>query len=603
MKNSIVLLPMVLLLGSCTYQPQPTGDGRADTGPAISVPELKEHVYHLASDELEGRKPGTEGGSKAAEYIRAEFIRYGLVMLGDHGYQPFDVTTSVSLGEGNALNVAGAVATADSEYTPLAFSADGDLNAQVAFVGYGFAIEEDSLSWLDYADIDVRDRWVMVLRGDPDPSNPHSTFAMHSDLRHKVLTAQDKGAAGILFVSGAEFDPEDALIPLYYDQSKSRAQIPALNIKRVIADKLLESTGNTIADLEKQIMEERRSQSFAIDKSVTASVRVVQNQVSTSNVVAFLEGSDRKLREDVIVIGAHYDHLGYGGPHSGSRRPDTVAIHNGADDNASGVAALLEMAQYLSDRSDQLRRSVLFIAFSAEEMGVIGSKYFVNDCPIDRSRIKYMLNLDMVGRYDEDKDALRIGGTGTAWGMEDYLKMIALRHGVPLEMSPEGFGPSDHASFYVEDIPVLFFFTGAHDQYHTPEDDADLVLYDGMETIASFVADVTMALASRGTTMAFQEAGPKEQQAARTRLRVTLGIMPDYGASEGTEGLRVDAVLDDRPAKRAGMLKGDVIVAVEGKQVTNIYDYMYRLAELRPGQRATVDVMRSGAKVVLIVDL
>jgi hypothetical protein len=336
---------------------------------------------------------------------------------------------------------------------------------------------------------------------------------------------------------------------------------------------------------------------------VKASIRLVQNQVSTSNVLAYIEGTDYRLKDEVIVIGAHYDHLGYGGPNSGSRRPDTNAIHNGADDNASGVAALLEVAQYLFEHSDKLRRSVLFIAFTAEEMGVIGSKYFVNNCPIERSRIKYMLNMDMVGRYDEDKDKLRIGGTGTALGMGDYLEQIAMRHGVELEMSPEGYGPSDHASFYVENIPVLFFFTGAHEQYHTPEDDADLVLYDGMEEIAAFVADVTVALAGRGTTMAFQEAGPKEQQVGRTRLRVTLGIMPDYGATEGTTGLRVDAVLEDRPAKRAGMLKGDVIVAVEGKQVTNIYDYMYRLGELRPGQRATVDVVRNGEKVILIVDL
>ena len=567
----------------------------------ITISELRQHITFLASDSLKGRKPGTDGGRIAAEYIAKEISITGLSPIEKNSFQYFDVVTSISAGENNTFRFKDFEGEAEKDFTPLSFSESGDITAPVIFAGYGFDIKTDSVSWNDYSGLDVTGKWVMVLRGDPE-DNPHGIFSEHSSLRKKTLVARDHGAAGILFLSGPVFDETDELIPLVYDQSQSGSAIHAIQIKRSVANRIIKESGYTILQLEQRLIGDRKPVSFIVQEEITASTDLVKQTVTTQNVAGILYGSDPKLKEEIIVIGAHYDHLGFGGAHSGSRRPDTLVIHNGADDNASGVAAILEIIEKLKAEQTKLKRSILFLSFGAEEMGLLGSKYFVINPLVDLEKIKLMFNLDMVGRLDSTTKAITVGGTGTAVGLSDLVQQFSEGEDLNVKLSSEGYGPSDHTSFYVENIPVLFFFTGVHEDYHTPEDDVEKINLSGEKLVAEFVHDLIIEAANVPESLVYQEAGPKEQSSGRRRFKVTLGIMPDYASEEG-EGLRVDGVINNKPAKRAGMEKGDVIVAMDGKPVKNIYDYMYRLEECKPGQRINVDVLRNGKNITLVVDL
>ena len=565
----------------------------------ITIHELKRHVVFLASDSLKGRKPGTKGGQQAAEYISDEISKLDLTLLGDSGFQFFDVVTSVVLGKNNELSFSGFTGTVDEDFIPLGFSKNDSISREIAFAGYGFNIKTDSLNWNDYDQLNVEDRWVMILRGDPE-DNPHGEFSEHSSLRKKAMVARDKGAAGILFVSGKTFDKNDDLVELYFDQSQAGAGLPVLHIKRNMADLLLHEKKYTIKSLESILIKERTPQSFVLDEIATVVTDLIHEKVRTQNVIAILPGTDLDLKEEFIVIGAHYDHLGFGGSHSGSLRPDSLAIHNGADDNASGVAAIIEIMGKLSFNRKYLKRSILFIAFGAEESGLLGSKYFTKSSMVDLNQIKFMVNLDMVGRMNPDTKSLTVGGTGTGVGLSNFLKTHSQNSNLNLSFSTAGYGPSDHSSFYVEDIPVLFFFSGSHQDYHTPEDDSDKINYSGLKNISKIVYDVVVDAANRSDNFVFQEAGPKEQPGDRRRFKVTLGILPDYMYHE-SPGLRIDGVLDDRPAKKSGMKRGDIITAINGEMVGDIYDYMYRLEELNQGETVSVEVKRDGKKLILSV--
>lgn len=570
--------------------------------PEITISELQDHLVFLASDSLKGRKPGTSESRIAAGYIRDELKKNGLTLLGDQGFQYFEVTTSVKAGMDNYLNFAGFEGRLDEHFCPLSFSEDKTITAPVVFVGYGFDIQTDSLKWNDYAGLDAKGKIVMVLRGDPDVEKDSSAFEPYSSLRSKVLTAQDHGAVGVLFVSGVKFDKDDELIGVSFDESRAGSGMLVMHIKRIIADSLLKPLGQNIAALEEGMIGSRQPKCFAIDQTITAQTETIRNKVTTQNIVGVLPGSDKKLKDEYVVLGAHYDHLGMGGQGSGSRRPDTVAVHNGADDNASGVSAILEIIEKLAAQRKELKRSVVFIAFGAEELGVLGSKYFIDHPLVDLNKIKFMFNLDMVGRMSSEGRSVTMGGSGTAVGLNSIIENIAAKANLNVNQSPEGYGPSDHASFYMKDIPVAFIFSGMHDDYHTPADDADKINYEGEKEIADFVYAMLTEIANRSEALAYQEAGPKEIPADRRRYKVTLGIMPDFSGT-AKEGLRADAVMKGRPAERAGMKKGDVIVAIEGKPVKNIYDYMGRLNTFKKGQRISVDVLREGQKMVLIVDL
>jgi hypothetical protein len=567
----------------------------------ITIPELKDHISYLASDDLAGRKPGTEGGRKAAEYIRTQLKNLGVQLLGDDGNQFFDVLVNVNAGSENALTFHDLSATLNEDFVPVSFTIDTMITAPAVFVGYGFDFDADSISWKDYEGVDVKDKFALVLRGAPDREDP--VYDPHVSLRKKVLVARDHGAAGVLFISGKAFDEADDLMEINVDEARIPAGLQVMNIKRTIADKVLSSVNQSIDSLEFALNTTKKPYSLSIPVDITARTQIVREHVKTQNVVAYLEGAHPQLKDEYVILGAHYDHLGMGGPGSGSRRPDTTAIHNGADYNASGTSGIIEILEKLAAKRDTLSRSILFIAFGAEELGLLGSKYYADHPFLDLEQATFMVNLDMIGGYNKEDEAVTVGGTGTGMGLSDMVNSYATDRGIEIKESTEGYGPSDHSSFYAKDIPVLFFFSGTTEFYHTPSDDVATIEFDGLKAIADLVYDMVLDIANRQAAFVYQEAGPKERPAGgRYKFKVTLGIMPDIAASD-IKGLRAEVVIDGRPAAAAGMEKGDIIVAMEGKPVNNIYDYMNRLQEFKKGQRISVDVMRDGVKKVLIVEL
>jgi len=572
------------------------------TSPEIKSEDIKTHISYLASDELAGRYPGTEGSTLAAEYIRAQFRYAGLKLLGEEGFQEFEVVVSVSAGENNALKINDREFSAEVDFTPFPFSKSSTVKAPVVFAGYGFEIGLDSLVWKDYEGIDVTGKWVLILRGDPEMDKQESRFMNYGDDRDKVLMARDKGAAGVIFVSGKKFDADDELVRMYFDKTQSTAGIPVMHVKRTVADEMLKEKNITTDSLESVLISSLKPHSMELGVVADVTSEVIQKKVMARNVVGMLEGSDPVLKSSYIVVGAHYDHLGMGGTGSGSRLLDSLAIHNGADDNASGVAGVLELASWLASQEEGMKRSVVFIAFDGEELGLLGSRYFTDHPLVDLKQVMAMINFDMIGRLKTDEPAVMIGGTGTSAESEQILSGL-IAGNIKLNYTPDGFGPSDHAAFYRENITVFFITTGAHEDYHTPDDDWDRINFEGEQDVLEISAQLVTNLANRAEPLTFQEAGPKQQEGrGGYRFKVTLGIMPDFtSTTEG--GLGVGGVKKDGPAYKGGMLKGDVITAMDGLPVNDIYDYMNRLKKLQPGQRISVDVLRNDQKLVLIIEL
>ena len=568
--------------------------------PEITIKDLQASIEYLASDSLMGRKTGEVGDLLAAEFIKSKFKNAGLQLMNEDGFQPFELVTSAQIAEGNKLIIDGLEFEVEKDFLPYAFSANTNVSANVVFAGYGIEADNDSIQWNDYEDIDVSGKWVLALQGDPELDDSESLFIEFSSDRSKALLASDKNAAGLILVAGKNFTETDVLQPLIFDKNSSRSSIPILQVTREVADKMLSSTGQTIEKMETEIEKNNSTISIELNVNVRASINVLQKETVSRNVVAMLPGNDPELVDQYVVVGAHFDHLGMGGPESGSRALDTIAIHNGADDNASGVAEVIELAEKAAGEKIN-RRSIIFVCFSGEEMGLIGSNAFTNDPPVETDKMVAMLNFDMVGRLDTISNALSIGGTQTAKEFESILN--DLNTGFDLAMLPEGIGPSDHASFYLQNIPVLFFSTGAHSDYHTPVDDADRINYEGERKVSEYSYKVLMEIANRDDLLTFQESGPKYQRSGRSsRYNVTFGIMPDFAGLE-KRGLRVDAVTKGKPGDLAGIKKGDIITAIEGKKVGGIHDYMSRLQSLEVGQRISVDILREDKEIVLIVQL
>ena len=588
MKNTILLL-LVLALTACGPK----------FNPEITVDDLKENIYYLASDSLQGRKSGEPGGLLAAEYIRQKFETAGLQLLYDKGFQSFSLVVDAELGDGNSLTVGNKSFEAKADFLPYAFSANSTVKATLVFAGYGMEVDRDSLKWNDFIGVDVSRKWMLVLQGDPDLENPNSPYLEFSTERAKALTASDKNAAGIILVAGPDFNEKDELSSLFFDKNSSRFDMPVLQVTRKVANEMLAGAGETIESLENRMKEDHRGFNLEVTTSVKATVNVQLKEKETRNVVAMLPGFDETLKDEFVVIGAHYDHLGMGGPGSGSRAVDTTAVHNGADDNASGVAAVIQLAEKLAAEKAN-KRSLIFVAFGAEEMGLVGSKALVNDPPVATEKMVAMFNFDMVGRLDTTTNALSISGTKTSVETEEILN--DLNPGFELAFSGEGIGPSDHASFYLQNIPVFFFSTGAHPDYHTPKDDSELINYEGEKKVLDYAVKVIEEVTNRDRKLTFQEAGSKFQRSRGGRFKVTFGIMPDYAGLE-KRGMRIDAVTKGKPADKAGMQRGDIITAIEGKKVSNIYDYMSRLQTLEAGQRISVDIIRDNKETVLIVQL
>jgi aminopeptidase YwaD len=590
MKRTIITLCLLVCLAGIA--------NTQTSSPAITADELRPHLKYLASDELEGRLAGSEGNRKAAEYIARQMEMYGLKPAGDNEtyYQSFEFTSAVKLGSANECSIEGkgipegkSELRVDVDFRPLGFTTNSSVSGSLVFVGYGISAPDNKYD--EYKDIDVNGKIVVALRFGPDGDDMHSDLNKFTSLRNKARTAREKGAKALIVISGPVDDADDNLIKLSYDQSFASSGIPAISMKRSVLEKFITASGKDLKTIQEEIKKDRQPQGRELnDITVSLTTEVEHVKARSANVIGYLEGNDPQLKGEAVVVGAHFDHLGYGGPGSGSLVPDSHEIHNGADDNGSGSAALLELEQAFASVRKDLKRTLIFTAFTGEEEGTLGSSYYVNHPYFPLDKTVAMVNMDMIGRLEGK--SLTIYGTGTSPRWSELIATYNKDSLFSLKLIPDGIGPSDHSQFYGKDIPVLFFFTGTHNDYHKPSDDWDKINYEGEEKVARYVFNIVKELDADSTrptftrTVSATAGGGGDSRG----FNVTLGIVPDYG--EGKDGLKIGSTRPGGPAEKAGLKAGDVITRMAGKRVLNIYDYMGILGELKTGAEVDVEVMR-----------
>lgn len=560
----------------------------------ISIDSLQSYVKTLASDAFEGRAPGTIGGHLATVYVQQKFAEYGLASfesLPDY-LQAFSVTTSLKAGEKNSIALrVRRMFRLGFDFTPLGYSSNGKVESkQVVFVGYGISTEK----YDDYKGVDVKGKIVVMMRYSPDGDNPHSEFFEHASIWKKLSTAREKGAIGVLIFTGERND-DDKLMDISRDRLAGDAGIPAMNITRALAANVLMTKPQMLLQIQEKIDQTKQPNSFEINNFVLMQTEIVRVKAQTYNVVGYLPAQTNS--DEYLVVGAHYDHIGYGGPGSGSLSPNEKKIHYGADDNASGSAGLLELARTFAKRKHSLKRNLVFIAFGAEEMGLLGSAHFVNHPVFPLEKTIAMLNMDMIGRMKDS--ALAISGVGTAKEFEELCK-AENRENFKLKLSQDGFGPSDHSSFYAKNIPVLFFFTGNHANYHKPTDTWEKINYADEAHLIAFVSRIIEKL-DANPRPTFSRAQSQTAQASRASMggfRVAFGTIPNY--SEEVEGVLLDGVREGSVAEKAGLKAGDIIVKMGEKDIRNVYDYTDAIKKLKPGDKITVVVKRGGETLSLL---
>jgi hypothetical protein len=624
-RKYITLLLAVLLAAVGSFAQQPTAQ------PELSVARLQQHISYLASDALDGRRTGTQGANDAAHYIAGEFSRLGLrpaiqragasrrlsVAMTQY-LQSFPYVAGVTLGPGNMLSLGDRNFTVGQDWTPLGFSSNSRVeNTAITFVGYGITASE--LNYDDYADKRTSGKIALALAGTPDGDNPHGQYARYEAVRWKAIAAKNAGAKALLIVTREAKLIDDRLANLTYDNSAGDAGLPVV----VISQDLIGGKA-TFERLE----EGAKKRQYIFDENSTASLTtdLVRQEVQAYNVIGVLEGSDRLLKSEAIIVGAHYDHLGRGG--EGSLAPRSGEIHHGADDNASGTAGVLELARLFTSERPRPKRTIVFICFSGEEEGLLGSSYYVNHPIVPLGNTVAMINMDMIGRMKARK--LIVGGVGTANEWRELVRSgtIAQAQAVTdtvtssttttnlgeipavfptngriitktfdLTLQEDGYGPSDHSSFYSKHIPVLFFWTGTHNDYHKPSDTFDKINYEGELRVLSLVARIIRDLDNADKRLTYTVAKSDPQQGRSTGFRVYLGTIPNY--SDSNDGLLLDGVRDDSPAAKAGLKAGDRVVKIGTREIKNVYDYTYALGEMKAGEEYVIEVMRAGEKLSL----
>ena len=587
---------------------------------AISPEALRARVHALSSDEFSGRLTGTQGERRATEYVARAFEEAGLVPAGDSEsfYQLFEFTAGISLGADNALWLEDAAGPAaelqlDSDWRPLAFSATGEVQpSEIVFAGYGIvAPAGDGFEAVDaYADLDVRDRWVLVLRFLPEGASAERRQHLnaYAALRHKAMLARDKGARGLIVAPGPNARVRRELVRLARSGPHASGSIAVVSVSSAAAGRLVEAAGQDLGEIQDRLDAGEALPGFAIPHArLAARIDLVQERRTGRNVLARLgEGpSDRPA----VVVGAHVDHLGHGeGGTSLAREGDKGAIHRGADDNASGVAALIEVARELaaSRRRGELalEREILFAAWSGEELGLLGSTHFIDalrerhgDPASLAPWIAAYLNMDMVGRLD---DQLMLYGMGSSSIWPSAVEAAAAPLRLPIAGQQDSYLPTDSTAFYLAGVPVLSAFTGPHEDYHTPRDDPDRLNYAGAAEIATLVERLTLQLASQKQEPDYIASDRPSRAAPRAGLRVYLGTIPDYSGKART-GVGLSGVVKNGPAERAGLRSGDVVLAIAGTKIENIYDYTYALDALKVGEPVAVRVLRDGHALTLSV--
>ena len=581
---SIISLLLAVAFGTVAQQPD----------------RLQKDIKHLASDALEGRRTGTKGAAEAANYIAKEFSRLGLKPLasaagrkgsGSRYLQSFPYVAGVKLGKDNGFLFSRgdtpespvAIETAGTDWLPLGFSSSAKVDGGLMFVGYGITASE--LNHNDYASGNASGKIAVALQGTPDAANPHGQFARFEGVRWKAVAARNAGAKALVVIAREANFTDDRLAQLRYDNTAGDAGLPVVVISRQAADRLLKTSGLSVAQLEQS------PSTRPLNGSLLLTTDIVRNEVPAYNVIGMLEGSDPLLKKEVIIIGAHYDHLGRGGEGSGSLAPTSGDIHHGADDNASGTAGVLELARLFTSQTP--KRTIVFMAFGGEEEGLLGSNYYVNHPLLPLANTVAMINMDMIGRMKDRR--LVIGGVGTAKEWRDIMAADTEKS-FQLTLNEDGFGPSDHSSFYAKQIPVLFFWTGTHNDYHKPSDTFEKINYDDQVLILKMVARIVNQLDTADKRLTYTTA--KSDPAPRTGgFRVYLGTIPNYADSK--DGLLIDGVRDDSPAAKAGLKAGDKIVKIGARDIKDVYDYTAMLGEMKAGEEYVVEVMRGTERLSL----
>lgn len=634
--------------------PQAGGETVADDSPTVQ--RLRDDLQKLASDEWEGRGIGTEGLKLATQFISDTFQAAGLKVdvLNGSPLQHFEITDGAELGEPNSLTFVGPNGesielTLGKDFQVCSFGGSGTLDAELVFAGYGIMAED--LEFDEYASIDVKDKVVVVMRRNPMQSNPHGPFAVgHGISRHAALTTKlsrafSQGAKGVLLVNdpfsgrderqqleeqvaeakaklqqlskqqGADDDKvsaekhlaqvkqilaehnADPLMEFGYGGVRSKSSPPTFHLTQAITNSVLKAAlGKDLTEIETQIDATGEPASAPLAGwrvRGEASLNIIR--VPVANVIGVIEGSG-SLREETIVIGAHFDHLGWGG--EGSLAPGVKEIHNGADDNASGTAGLLELARRFAARETPLPRRLVFIAFNGEERGLLGAHHYVDNPLFPLEQTVAMLNMDMIGRLTEDK--LTIFGTGTSSVWEPYLAEALEDSAFVITRKPEGFGPSDHSAFYGKKVPVLHFFTGIHDDYHRPSDTWDKLNLSGIEQIVDLVETLAVRAAQAPERPDYIEI-QGTSTLARSGSRPYFGSIPDFG-KEGT-GYAISGVSPGSPADQGGLKGGDMIVELGGQKIGSLDDFDLALRDFKPGEQIEVVVLRAGERVTLQVTL
>ena len=565
-----------------------------------SPARLQQHISYLASDALDGRRTGTAGANDAARYIAGEFARAGLVpgtpangsekrrQTMARYLQSFPYVSGVSVAGNNTLtltlNDAFTSYEVKQDWMPLGISANRREDASSILVGFGITAPE--LNYNDYANPKVAGRIAVALSGTPDGDNPHGQFARYEDVRWKAIAARNAGAKALIVVARQEKFADDRLSVLHYDNAGD-VGIPVIGVSQTVAKALYGN--NSFSDIEQAAKSKSELAYRELPWNITVSAGVVRDEVPAYNVIGVLEGSDPILKHENIIIGAHYDHLGRGG--DGSLAPKSGEIHHGADDNASGTAGLIELARIFGAQKPKLKRTLIFIAFSGEEEGLLGSNYYVNHPITALTNTVGMINMDMIGRMRDRK--LIIDGVGTA---KEWRGMIEPDKSFELTLNEDGFGPSDHSSFYGKQVPVLFFWTGTHNDYHKPSDTWDKINYNDEAKILSFVARIIKDIDGADKRLTYTTA--KSNPAPRTGgFRVYLGTIPNY--ADTNDGLLIDGVRENSPAAKAGLKAGDRIVKIDNRDVKNVYDYTYALGEMKAGEEYLIEVIRGSEKLTL----
>jgi aminopeptidase YwaD len=505
---------------------------------------LENEIRYLASDQLEGRRTGSPGEKLASEYIIAEFQKIGLKPLGNRGWlQPFEINDGKQVSSGTHLIINNIELQLDKDYFPLSYSAQKSVEGMPAI-----ALQERGVPWF----VDCRE----ILEAGTD--NPH--FDINNAIHSKVKECAKKGATAVIFYNSSNIEDKIAFDP------KDRSEAESLPVLYVTRD----GKGKYMKD-----------ESASLD--IKIAVKMNEKIRTGNNVVGWLDNG----ASNTVVIGAHYDHLGYGEDGNSLYRGPEKLIHNGADDNASGVAAMIELARLLK-ASKLKKNNYLLIAFSGEELGLLGSKYFTEHPTLKLSTVNYMINMDMVGRLNDSTHAIVIGGYGTSPVWQELLNNNTDKNYFRVKFDSSGAGPSDYTSFYRKDIPVLFFFTGIHADYHKPTDHSDKINYGGELQIVKWIFSLMETL-DKVNKLAFTKTN-ETQEMGEIRFSVTLGILPDY--SYNGNGVRIDEVSSGRPAQLAGLKDGDIIVKLGDFQVSSLQSYMEALSKFKKGDSAKLQYKR-----------